>query len=117
MQLRISERSGRGVPKIVAAYGKDSIKIEKNRIIVTIPFKKIGVNGFEIVSNKVTNKTEKKILELMRNNPNITIQQIMVKTALSEPGVKKNLKQLKDKKIIKRIESNKTGYWEVIDKS
>ena len=109
------------MPKIVAAYGKDSIKIEKNRITVTIPFKKIGVNGFEIVSNKVsnkvTNKTEKKILELMRDNPNITIQQIMVKTALSEPGVKKNLKKLKDKKIIKRIGSNKTGYWDVVDKS
>ena len=117
LQLRISERSGRGVPRIVAAYGKDSIKIEKNRITVTIPFKKIGVNGFEIVSNKVSNKTENKILELMRDNPNITIQQIMVKTTLSEPGVKKNLKQLKDKKIIKRIGSNKTGYWEVIDKS
>ena len=84
---------------------------------VKILIKKIGVNGFEIVSNKVTNKTENKILELMRDNPNITIQQIMVKTTLSEPGVKKNLKQLKDKKIIKRIGSNKTGYWEVIDKS
>ena len=51
----------------------------------------------------------------MRDNPNITIQQIMVNTTLSEPGVKKNLKQLKDKKIIKRIGSHKTGYWEVID--
>lgn len=67
LQLRISERSGRGVPKIVAAYGKDAIKIEKNRITVTIPFRKIGVNSFEIVSNKVankvTNKTENKIVE------------------------------------------------------
>ena len=110
-----------GVPKIVAVYGKDSIKIEKNRITVTIPFKKIGVNAFDIVSNKVsnkvTNKTENKILELMRDNPNITIQQIMVKTALSEPGVKKNLKRLKEKEIIKRIGSNKTGYWEVIDEA
>ena len=117
MQLRISERSGRGVPKIVAAYGKDSIKIEKNRITVTITFKKIGVNAFDIVSNKVTNKTKNKILELIRDNPNITIQQIMVKTALSEPGVKKNLKRLKEKEIIKRIGSNKTGYWEVIDET
>ncbi len=51
----------------------------------------------------------------MRDNPSITIQQIMMKTALSEPGVKTNLKQLKEKEIIKRIGSNKTGYWEVID--
>jgi predicted HTH transcriptional regulator len=117
LQLRISERSGRGVPKIVAVYGKDSIKIEKNRITVTIPFKKNGANSFEVVSNKVsnkvTNKTEDKIVELIRYNPNITIQQIMIKTGLSEPGVKKNLKQLKDKNIIKRVGSNKTRYWKL----
>lgn len=59
LQLRISERLGRGVPKIVAIYGKDSIKIEK-RFTVTIPFKKISINGFNIISNKVTNKTENK---------------------------------------------------------
>lgn len=98
LQLRLSERSGRGVPKIIAAYGKESIKVEKNRILVTIPFKKLEVNNFELVSNKVinkvTNKTENKIVELIRDNPNITIQQIMIKTKLSEPGVKKNLKRL-----------------------
>jgi predicted HTH transcriptional regulator len=119
LQLRISERSGRGVPKIVSVYGKESIKIEKNRIIVTIPFKKAGINSFTIVSNKVTNKvtnkTDDKIIELIRDNQNITIQQIMVKTGLSEPGVKKNLKQLKEKEIIKRVGSNKKGYWEVIE--
>ena len=59
LQLRISERSGRGVPKIVGRYGKDSIKIEKNRIIVTIPFEKIEVNKF-IVANKVSNKVSNK---------------------------------------------------------
>lgn len=117
LQLRISERSGRGVPKIVSAYSKQAINIEKNRITVIIPFNKIGVNSFKIVSNKVTNKvtnkTEDKIIELIRDNPNITIQQLMLKTGLSEPGVKKNLKQLKDKDIIARIGSNKTGYWKV----
>ena len=118
LQLRLSERSGRGVPKIIAAYGKESIKIEKNRILVTIPFKKLEVNNFKLVSNKVinkvSNKTENKIVELIRDNPNITIQQIMIKTKLSEPGVKKNLKRLKEKGIIIRVGSNKTGYWEII---
>ena len=51
LQLRISERSGRGVPKIVSKYGKDSIKIEKNRIIVTIPFNKINVNSFVLFAH------------------------------------------------------------------
>ena len=120
LQLRISERSGRGVPKIVGRYGKDSIKIEKNRIIVTISFEKIEVNKFIVankVSNKVSNKangTKEKIISAIRNNPNVTINQLMVITGLSEPGVKKNLKQLKDAGIIARIGANKNGYWEVL---
>lgn len=116
LQLRISERSGRGVPKIVGRYGKESIQIEKNRIIVTIPFEKIEVNKF-IVSNNVSNKvnrTQEKIITAIRNNSNVTINQLMVITGLSEPGVKKNLKHLKDAGIIARIGANKNGYWEVL---
>ena len=117
LQLRISERSGRGVPKIVSIYGKESIKIEKNRITVTIPFNKINVNSFEIVSDKVyhkvTNKTEDIIIAIIRDNPNITVNQLMIKTSLSEPGVKKNIKQLKEKGIIERVGSKKTGYWKI----
>lgn len=90
LQLRISERSGRGVPKIVGRYGKEAIQIEKNRIIVTIPFDKIGVNSF-VVSNKVSNKvsdklnkTKLKMIELIRDNPNITINQFSIMLKLSE---------------------------------
>ncbi|MGD9886480.1 MAG: RNA-binding domain-containing protein [Bacilli bacterium] len=121
LQLRISERSGRGVPKIVGKYGKEAVQIEKNRIIVTIPFEKIGVNDFRIVSNKVTNKvsdklnvTQIKIMDTMRNNPNVTINQLMIITGLSEPGIKKNLKMLKQYGCIVRIGANKNGYWEVL---
>ncbi|MCR4562680.1 MAG: winged helix-turn-helix domain-containing protein [Bacilli bacterium] len=85
---------------------------------MTIPFSRINVNAFEVVSNKVsnkvTNKTEDKIVELIRDNPNITIAQLMIKTGLSEPGVKKNLKQLKDKGLIKRMGFRKVGYREII---
>lgn len=59
LQLRISERSGRGVPKIVSKYGRDSIKIEKNRITVIIPLNKLNVVSFE-VDNKVNNKVDDK---------------------------------------------------------
>ena len=116
LQLRISERSGRGVPKIVSKYGKDSIKIEKNRIIVTIPFNKINVNSFEITSSntsKKLNKSQETIMKLIRNNPNITIPQIMIETNLAAVSVKKNLKILKDYKIVERVGSNNGGYWKL----
>lgn len=116
LQLRISESSGRGVPKIVSKYGKDSIKIEKNRIIVTIPFNKINVNSFEITSSntsKKLNKSQETIIKLIRNNPNITIPQIMIETNLAAVSVKKNLKILKDYKIVERVGSNNGGYWKI----
>lgn len=121
LQLRLSERSGRGVPKIVKKYGKEAIKIEKNRIIVTIPFEKIEVNTFIVVSNKVSNKvfdklneTQTRIIGAMRDNPNVTINQLMIITGLSEPGVKKNLKLLKESGRIARVGANKNGYWHVL---
>lgn len=114
--ITISERSDRGVPKIVSKHGKDAIQIEKNKIIVTIPFEKLDVNEFK-VSNKVSkklNKTQQNIISTMRDNPNITINQLMIITGLSEPGVKKNLKQLKESGFISRIGANKNGYWKVL---
>lgn len=116
LQLRISERSGRGVPKIVGKYGKDAIKIEKNRIVVTIPFNKINVNSFEITNSNISkkfNKSQEIIIKLIRNNPNITIPQIMIETNLAAVSIKKNLKILKDNKIIERIGSNNGGYWKI----
>jgi predicted HTH transcriptional regulator len=122
LQLRISERSGRGVPKIVGKYGRESISIEKNKITVTIPFEKINVNNYRIVSNKVSNKvsiklntTQALIVNSMRDNPNITINQLLGITGLSTPGVKKSINILKKRGLIKRIGANKNGYWKVID--
>lgn len=116
MIITISERSDRGVPKIVSKHSKDAIQIEKNKIIVTIPFEKLDVNEFK-VSNKVSkklNKTQQNIISTMRDNPIITINQLMIITGLSEPGVKKNLKQLKESGFISRIGANKNGYWKVL---
>ena len=119
LQLRISERSGRGVPKIVGCYGKEAITIEKNTIIVRIPFKKIEAVPFEIVpavSKKVSNKmneTQRKMVEIIRDNPNVTIYQLGAILGLSDPAVKKNLRRLKDEGTIRRVGSRKRGYWYV----
>lgn len=118
LQLRISERSGRGVPKIVSKYGKRAIKIEKNRIVVTIPFNKINVVPFRISAKENTikfNKSQETLIQAMRNNPNVKVSQLMMETGLSEVAVKKNLKILKSKNAIERVGSNKTGYWKVAE--
>ena len=120
LQLRISERSGRGVPKIVDIYGKEAFTFNDNSIVVTIPFNKIRVVNYGVekdnidIFNTKLNDTEKKILMLLRDNPNINTEHLMIKTKLSESGVKKNLRQLKAKGYIERIGSKKNGYWNIL---
>ena len=42
LQLHISEQTGRGVPAIVEAYGKEAFRFAENNIKVTIPFEKLS---------------------------------------------------------------------------
>lgn len=127
LQLRLSEKSGRGVPKIVSRYGKDSIRIEKNRIIVTIPFDRIDaikgskssvvsmVDERQAIDN--LNSTQASIVAFMRDNPNVTMGQLAKKIGLSESGIKKNIRILKDLGIIERIGADKNGYWSVKERN
>ena len=46
LQLHISERSGRGVPRIVSEYGEDAFAFKDNAIVVTIPYNRIGDASF-----------------------------------------------------------------------
>ena len=42
VQLHISERSGRGVPKIVEIYGEKAFKITSGTVGVAIPYDRLG---------------------------------------------------------------------------
>lgn len=45
VQLHISEKSGRGVPKIVEIYGEDAFDITSNTIKVTIPYERLNLGN------------------------------------------------------------------------
>ena len=49
----------------------------------------------------------------MKENSKITIYELMEKLSMSESGIKKVIKKLKDENIINRVGSLKSGYWEV----
>ena len=42
LQLHISERTGRGVPKITEIYGKETYEFRENSIVVSIPFTRVS---------------------------------------------------------------------------
>jgi ATP-dependent DNA helicase RecG len=50
-------------------------------------------------------------------NPNIRTTELAEIIGISRSGIEKNIRQLKEENLIKRIGSDKSGHWEVIDKN
>ncbi len=65
-------------------------------------------------SEKTMEKTVEKIIRLIKNNPNITTKELILKIGLTRRGIEYNLKKLKKDGKIKRIGPNKGGSWEVV---
>ncbi|MDD5617009.1 MAG: helix-turn-helix domain-containing protein [Candidatus Methanoperedens sp.] len=62
----------------------------------------------------VREKTREKIIKLIKENPKITTKELADKTGLSVKGVEWNIKELKDKGLLRRIGADRGGYWEVV---
>lgn len=62
-------------------------------------------------TSKITTQetTQEKILNLINKNPSITQTQIANALGLTRDGISYNIKQLKDKGIIKRVGATKNG--------
>ena len=57
---------------------------------------------------------DKKILAVIRNNPHIKRPDIISSLDIGKSTLDRSLKKLKDAGLLKRIGSNKTGYWKVL---
>ena len=105
MQLEISDRSGKGVPTIVDKYGKNSFIFGNDSITVVIPFANYSSANTDIKG---------KIIDLLRDEPNLTSQKIAKKLNISNPMTNKHIRELKEQGRLKRVGSNKTGHWQVL---
>ena len=93
--------NGRCIPKITEVYGKEVFDFKENSIVVTIPFNRInaivGDNVVDKVGDKKLNATRQKILNEMRNNPNITHPQLMNILGLGKTAIQNNISYLRKK--------------------
>ncbi len=125
LQLHISEKTGRGVPRITQRYGKEAYEFRENSIVVKIPFNWINVMG-DKVGNKTGDKvddngksnrlsqTQIRMLSEIRNNPNITKPELAILLNVGKTTVDNGITALKKYGYIERVGSNKTGYWNVL---
>jgi ATP-dependent DNA helicase RecG len=64
-------------------------------------------------SQKSSQKSSQKIVDIMKNNLKVTIAELAEEIGISERAIKKHIAALKKKDIIRRIGSDRGGYWEI----
>lgn len=77
---------------------KDNVKSVKNR-----------------VSNDTVNETQKLITKIIKDNPEVTYDKLAQMIGKSRSTIIRNMKKLKNNGIVKRVGSDKTGHWELIN--
>ena len=116
LNMGLTEHTGHGVPTIIKKYGKEVFEITDNYIKCRIPYDK---NVLEMSRNNVginvgINKTEKAVLGLLINNPEMTAEEIAIEVGVTKRTIERTLVSLKKKGLIERIGSNKNGSWAVV---
>ncbi|MCL2283688.1 MAG: Fic family protein [Fibromonadales bacterium] len=89
--------------------GKTRESTETNKKQQKIP-SDVPVN---VPVNVTLNDTEKYILKLISDNPNITYDEIAREIYMNRKTVQRNVEKLKKYKLIKRIGADKNGYWKI----
>ena len=128
MQMQYMEQSGRGVPTVVKKYGKGVYKFGTSFIQCIIPYDIVnenkkgdkktindgindGING-----DVKLNEIHKVILDLISLDCKTTVKQVTEQFSKKTRTVERAFKYLKDNGFIKRIGSNKNGYWAILKK-
>ena len=117
------ENIGSGVLRILEAYDKSCFKFMEHFLRVSFKYKE---NPFEYDSkNKVSTddtindtikltKNERDILNSIIRNNQITREEIVSVTNISDRTVSRIIKRLQEENIIERKGSKKTGYWKIL---
>ena len=61
-------------------------------------------------------KSGLKILEHIQNNPQVTLIELAKQTGYSRSWVAETMKRLQEQGVIRRVGSDRSGYWEIIGK-
>ena len=75
---------------------------------------KIGPSILNAGLNVGLNKTEKKVIELLIENPSLTSIELWEKIGATKRTIERAFKSLQEKNMIERIESKRDGNWIVV---
>lgn len=118
-RMQLVEKVGSGIPRIAALLSEAGLPAAEYKtegfftIILKRPKKSGGNSGEsqEKTQVKSQEKTANQVVRLIKNNPNITTAELAEKCGISENGMFRCLKKLKQDGIIYRDGPDKGGKW------
>jgi ATP-dependent DNA helicase RecG len=130
-ELSLSEGRSTGIPKIRRSMKNNGsplprFETDKNRtyFLAALPIhpnfydknrKEVLFNGDKL-GDKLGEKlgeNQVKIIKLINRNKNITIKEMSNETGISATAIENNIAKLKKKEILKRVGSDRKGYWKL----
>lgn len=78
------------------------------------PYEDVGINGGINVGINLT-PAQQRLVELIRRQPRLSVREMAERLELSQRQEERVVASLREKNVIRRIGSNKSGYWEVLD--
>ena len=109
------ESWGRGINKIKKEFSENGMEV---------PVYKEEMGGMSVyIKRRVSNvsskeasqKMSQKIIDLIKEDPNISTQDMADIIGIDRRNIARNLKKLQENGIVKRIGPDKGGYWEVVN--
>jgi len=113
--LGMVEQLGSGLPRILKVYPKECFKFTANFLRITLPVNPDVMKQLD--TDKMADKTESNIIELLRIKPEITINDITNELNVAKRTVERNISKLKKDGKIARVGGKKVGHWEVLDEN
>lgn len=122
--IGFGENVGSGFPKIIAAWKEtnwgepqllNKLDVDEVELVLPVPSIAGGSNG---VSNRVPNgvsDSAKVIYAHIKENPNISRNELANLTGISLKNIQKHINKLKELGLIRRVGSPRLGYWEIVE--
>lgn len=120
-RLKLMERRGSGLRKIIDQYPEDIVPLFRSTeqsFVVTLKnlnYGKVSMpTGDEVGVDNGDENNVNLILNAISKDPKITQKNIAIKTGLSTRTVSREIRELRDTGVIRRIGSDRSGYWEIV---
>ena len=95
-----------------------NVPISYSGMSVYIKRRVSNVNSNEVsqkTSQKASQKTSQKIIDMIKENPYISTQEMANTIGIDRRNIARNIKKLQENGIVKRIGPDKGGYWKIVN--